>query len=204
ACGQCDLCTGRIELSDATEAAQKALSAAHRLGGRFGRGRLVDHLLGKTKDVGDFEAGLSTFGIGQELSAAAWRDLIEQLLFEGLLREDPNDGRPLVGIGDADGVRAVFRGERTVMTRTRAEAPAKARRGRKDREAAQLSPADQPLFEALRAWRAAEAKAQHVPPYVIFHDRTLIEIAALRPGGRAALAGIGGVGEGKLARYGEG
>src|SRR5215469_10407969 len=107
ACGQCDLCLGRVELSDATEAASKALSAAHRLGGRTGRGRLIDHLLGRTKEVTDHEAGLSTYGIGQELSAAAWRDLIEQLLFEGLLREDPNDGRPLVGIGDADGVKLV-------------------------------------------------------------------------------------------------
>ncbi len=202
ACGQCDLCTGQVELSDATQAASKALSAAHRLGGRVGRGRLVDHLLGKTKDVTDHEASLSTWGIGQELSQSAWRDLTEQLLFEGLLREDPNDGRPLVGIGDPEGVKAVFRGERRVMTRTRAEAPAKAKRGRKGREAMALPPADQPLFEALRAWRAAEAKAQHVPPYVIFHDRTLAEIAALRPGGRAALAQIGGVGEGKLARYG--
>jgi ATP-dependent DNA helicase RecQ len=204
ACGQCDLCLGRVELSDATQAAAKALSAAHRLGGRVGRGRLIDHLLGRTKAVTDHEAQLSTFGIGQELSATAWRDLIEQLLFEGLLREDPNDGRPLVGIGDAEGAKRVFRAERAVMTRTRAEAPAKARRARRGREAVSLSPADQPLFEALRGWRAAEAKAQHVPPYVIFHDATLVEIATVRPGSRAALAQIGGVGEGKLARYGEG
>src|SRR3546814_9858990 len=66
------------------------LSAAHRLAGRYGRGRLIDHLLGKTKDVSDREAALSTWGIGQELSQARWRDLTDQLLFEGLLREDPN------------------------------------------------------------------------------------------------------------------
>ena len=88
---------------DATEAAQKALSAVHRLGGRFGRGRIVDHLLGKTKEPSEFEAALSTFGVGREFSPAGWRDLIDQLLFEGLLREDPNDGRPLLGLGDADG-----------------------------------------------------------------------------------------------------
>jgi ATP-dependent DNA helicase RecQ len=203
-CGQCDLCTGQVEMSDATEAAQKALSAAHRLGGRYGRGRIVDHLLAKTKDVTDQEASLSTWGIGAELSVQAWRDLLEQLLFEGLLREDPNDGRPLVGIGDAEAVKQVFRGERRVMIQTRHDAPAKARRTRKGREALTLSPSDQPLFEALRAWRAAEAKSQHVPPYVIFHDRTLAEIASAKPGSRAALAGIGGVGEGKLARYGAG
>ena len=203
ACGQCDLCTGRIELSDATEAAQKALSAAHRLGGRYGRGRLVDHLTGRTKDPSDFETGLSTWGIGQELSATAWRDLVEQLLFEGLLREDPNDGRPLVGVGDAAAVKAVFRGERRVQVQHREEALAKARKNRKARDGIALPPSDQPLFEALRAWRAREAKTQHVPPYVIFHDRTLAEIAQARPGGRAALGRVNGVGEGKLARYGD-
>jgi very-short-patch-repair endonuclease len=66
-----------------------------------------------------------------------------------------------------------------------------------------MSDGDRPLFEALRAWRAAEAKAQHVPPYVIFHDRTLAEIAAVKPGSRARLAALNGVGEAKLAHYGE-
>jgi len=207
ACGQCDLCLGTVETTDATQAAQKALSAAHRLNGRFGRGRLVDHLLGKTKDVSDWESSLSTWGIGPELSASQWRDLTEQLLFEGLLREDPNDGRPLVGLGDADAVRAVFRGERTVAMRKHPEGADDARptrgRGKRSREAMAVAEADRPLFEALRAWRAAEAKAQHVPPYVIFHDRTLAEIAVVKPGSRAMLASLNGVGEAKLAHYGE-
>ena len=207
ACGQCDLCTGKVEMTDATLPAQKALSAAHRLAGRYGRGRLIDHLMGKTKDVGDHEASLSTWGIGQELSQSQWRDLTDQLLFEGLLREDPNDGRPLVGVGDAEQVKAVFRNERKVMIQTRAdEPPEKAtRRGRKagSRDATTaVSPSNQALFEALRTWRSTEAKGQHVPPYVIFHDRTLAEIAAVRPASRAALAQVNGVGEGKLARYG--
>ncbi len=203
-CGQCDVCTGGIETVDATVASQKALSAAHRLGGRFGRGRLVDHLLGKTKDVSGWEAALSTWGIGPELAAGQWRDLVDQLLFEGLLREDPNDGRPLIGLGEAEGVRAVFRGERRVLM-PKPQEPERAirsrRRGR-DTESTSLSPADRPLFEALRAWRAGEAKAQHVPPYVIFHDRTLAEIAAAKPATRAALARLNGVGEAKLAHYG--
>jgi ATP-dependent DNA helicase RecQ len=208
ACGQCDLCLGKVETQDATEAAQKALSAAHRLAGRFGRGRLVDHLLGKTKEPTDFERSMSTWGIGTELSVAQWRDLTEQLLFEGLLREDPNDGRPLVGIGDAEAVRAVFRGERRIAMRKPAEGyDPSTRSGRprkRTREAmATLGPHDQPLFEALRAWRSGEAKAQHVPPYVIFHDRTLAEIASAKPGSRAALAALNGVGEAKLAHYGE-
>jgi ATP-dependent DNA helicase RecQ len=208
ACGQCDVCLAPPSSTDATEAAQKALSAVHRLGGRFGRGRLVDHLLGKTKEPSSFEAGLSTFGVGREYSPAGWRDLVEQLIFEGLLKEDPNDNRPLIGLGDAEGVRAVYRGERRVAVRHVPESldpPTRSGRPRKrTREAATpLSPADAPLFEALRAWRAAEAKRQHVPPYVIFHDRTLAEIARLKPAAAGALAAISGVGESKLDRYGE-
>jgi len=203
-CGQCDLCVSPPALRDATEAAQKALSAAHRLGGRFGRGRLVDHLLGKTKEVSDHEAAMSTFGVGQDLSAAQWRDLIEQLLFEGLLREDPNEGRPLIGLGEGEAVRAVYRAERKVMAREAAEAaPKRARRGRETGPAAALSTTDEPLYAALKSWRARAAKAQGVPPYVIFHDRTLIEIATARPGSRAALERISGVGESKLTRYGQ-
>ncbi|MGI8841958.1 MAG: DNA helicase RecQ, partial [Caulobacteraceae bacterium] len=117
ACGQCDLCLAPPAGVDATEAARKALSAVHRLGGRFGRGRLIDHLLGKTRDVGPAEAALSTFGIGGDLSAAGWRGLIDQLLFEGMLVERPNDGRPLIGLGEAAAVRAVYRGERAVTAR---------------------------------------------------------------------------------------
>jgi ATP-dependent DNA helicase RecQ len=207
-CGQCDLCLGTVETVDATEQAQKALSAAHRLGGRYGRGRLVDHLLGKTKDVRPEEQALSTWGIGQELSLTQWRDLTDQLLFEGLLREDPNDGRPLVGVGDAAAVKAVFRGERRVAMRRPVEGHDPATRSGRPRKRAReaqaaLSPADQPLFEALRAWRSAQAKTQHVPPYVIFADRSLIEIAAARPGSAATLLKLNGVGEAKLARYGE-
>jgi ATP-dependent DNA helicase RecQ len=147
---------------------------------------------------------MSTYGIGQELNAIEWRDLVEQLLFEGLLREDSNDGRPLIGLGDAEAVRAVYRGERQILVRDEAPAPARQKRARKGREAtAEMPLADQPLFEALRAWRGRAAKAQGVPPYVIFHDRTLAEIVSARPSSRAALERISGVGEGKLARYGE-
>ena len=207
-CGQCDLCLGTVSTVDSTEAAQKALSAAHRMNGRFGRGRLVEHLLGKTKEPSTYEAGLSTFGVGQEFSAAGWRDLIDQLLFDGLLKEDPNDGRPLIGLGDVEGVRAVYRGERRVALRQALEAhdapkAARTRRRGAARDTVPVGPHDQPLFEALRAWRRDEAHRQHLPPYVIFHDRTLAEIAVKRPTGLSALAGVNGVGEGKLERYGE-
>jgi ATP-dependent DNA helicase RecQ len=77
-----------------------------------GRSRIVDHLLGKTKDAPAAEMKISTFGVGREFSAAGWRDLLDQLQFEGLLREDHNDGRPLITLGETDGVKAVYRGER--------------------------------------------------------------------------------------------
>ena len=207
-CGQCDLCLEPPDAVDASLAAQKALSAVHRLGGRLGRGRVIDHLLGKTKDPSPTEASLTTFGVGTEFSAVGWRDLMDQLLFEGLLREDPNDGRPLVALGDTEAVRAVYRGERKVQLRkapethdatTRSGRPRKSRGG----EALAVAGDDMILFDALRAWRRDEAARQSVPPYVIFHDRTLAEMAQARPADRAALAKVGGVGQGKLDRYGE-
>jgi ATP-dependent DNA helicase RecQ len=206
-CGRCDLCTAPPVGLDATEAAQKAISAVHRLGGRFGRGRVVDHLLGKTKDPSQFEATLSTFGIGRDLSPQGWRDLLEQLLFEGLLVEDPNDGRPLIGLGDASEVKAVYRGERRVKVRHEPESyDASTRSGRprkRSREALEpVAGEDRALFDALKAWRKEVATEQGVPPYVVFHDRTLLEIARGRPKSLPELAQIGGVGEGKLARYG--
>jgi len=202
-CGQCDLCLTAPEARDATEHAQKALSAIHRLGGRYGRGRVVDHLLGKSKQAGPGEEALSTFGVGADLGAPAWRDLLDQLLFEGVLKEDPNDGRPLIGLGDAEGVRAIYRGERRVRVREFATAPARPPRSSRSGSPFEVPPKDRSLFDALRAWRKAQAVLQAVPPYVIFHDRTLIDIAGLRPGGLDALGAVNGVGQAKLDRYGE-
>jgi ATP-dependent DNA helicase RecQ len=207
ACGQCDLCLSPPESIDATTAAQKALAAAHRLGGRVGRGRLIDHLLGKAKDVSASEAALSTYGVGQELSPAGWRDLIDQLLFEGLLREDPNDGRPLIGLGDGEAVREVYRGVRQISVRKVPEAfDASTRSGRprkRTRDSLAVEGVHQDLYEALRAWRRQTAADQGVPPYVIFHDRTLAEIAQFRPATLTDLAAIGGVGQAKLDHYGQ-
>jgi ATP-dependent DNA helicase RecQ len=177
------------------------------MGGRVGRGRIVEHLLGKTKTPSAFEAGLSTFGVGREFSPAGWRDLIDQLLFEGLLREDPNDGRPLLAMGDLEQVRLVYRGEQTVGLRRQPEpldSTTRSGRPRRRRGGVPLDVAtgDTALFEALRTWRREEAARQGVPPYVIFHDSTLADIAKDRPATPAALGRIGGVGQGKLDRYG--
>lgn len=204
-CGQCDLCLSPPKARDATEQAQKALAAVHRLGsGRYGRGRIVDHLLGKTKDPSAHEQGLSTFGIGGELPAAHWRNILDQLLFEGLLKEDPNEGRPLVRLGDAEAVRAVYRGERKVQVRELAATRSGKERRPKVRAAmGELAAEAQALFEALRAWRREEAQRQGLPPYVIFHDRTLQEIALARPSSVSELEQINGVGQSKRDRYGE-
>jgi ATP-dependent DNA helicase RecQ len=207
-CGVCDLCLSPPEAVDVTQAAQKALSAVHRLGGRFGRGRVVDHLLGKSKDVSAGETQMSTYGIGKEFSAVGWRDLLDQLMFEGLLHEDPNDGRPLIGLGEAEGVGAVYRGERRVAMRKTpavADSDASGRKARKRRvggDSQEVDAANMALFEALRAWRRDRAAEQHVPPYVIFHDATLADIARLRPKTKDELKGVSGVGQSKLQRYG--
>jgi ATP-dependent DNA helicase RecQ len=210
-CGQCDRCLNPPTGVEVTQAAQKALSAVHRLGGRFGRGRIVEHLLGKTKGVSESEAAMSTFGVGREFSATGWRDLIDQLLFEGLLVEQPNDGRPLIGLADPEAVRAVYRGERRLTVLQAPESPDTAARpgrgrrrdGRRGEVAAELAGDDLDLFDALRAWRRSEAARQGLPPYVIFHDQTLAEIAKARPRTRDALSAINGVGQCKLDRYGD-
>ena len=208
-CGVCDLCLNPPVSTDVTEAAQKALSAVHRLGGRFGRGRVVDHLLGKTKHAHVSETAMSTYGIGQEFSTGGWRDLIDRLLFEGLLREDPNEGRPLLRLGETEQVRAVYRGERRVSVRKMpasgcSEATTRSGRPRKRRDVEDptVDAADAALFAALRAWRRDRASEQHVPPYVIFHDATLADIARKRPKNSEDLKDVSGIGQGKLQRYG--
>jgi ATP-dependent DNA helicase RecQ len=110
----------------------------------------------------------------------------------------------LIGLGDAEAVRAVYRGERRILTRQNqtSEAPDRPARPRKG-AMLEVPVHDRPLFEALRNWRKTEAARQHVPPYVIFHDKTLLDIAAARPTSLASLAKTGGVGQGKLERYGE-
>jgi ATP-dependent DNA helicase RecQ len=199
-CGQCDLCLEPPVLEDATEAAQMALSAVHRLNGQLGRGRIVDHLLGRGDKGGDREAALPTFGVGKALAAERWRTLVDHLFFEGLIEEDPNDGRPVLRLGDLDRVRSVYRRETEVQIRRAAAARPSSRRRAAD--TGDASAEDNPLFEALRAWRRLTAADQKLPPYVIFHDKTLWEIAQARPSSLAALGLLSGVGQGKLDRYG--
>jgi ATP-dependent DNA helicase RecQ len=189
-------------------------------GQQFGAGHVIDILLGrKTPRVARYgHHSLATFGAGADLREAQWRGVVRQLLAQGLLAIRGDYG--VLALTEAS--YAVLRGQRKVALRHDPERPAghvgsaqPARAGRSRAEGARASaghagPAAVDLdvraaavFERLRAWRAAAAKEQGVPAYVIFHDATLRQIAAESPSTLAALAGVNGVGEHKLARYGQ-
>ena len=212
-CGNCDTCLSPPETWDGTVAAQKILSTVVRLhrerGQKFGAGQVIDILRGrKTAKVIQFDHDrLSVFGVGQELSEAEWRGVVRQLLAQNLLAVEGEYGTLVLTGTSAE----VLRGQRKVPLRKEARqtaapaATARAERGAKRAKAAEDLPDELlPLFEALRAWRAEQAREQGVPAYVIFHDATLREIATLRPASLAALSRVGGVGEKKLATYGPG
>lgn len=211
-CGNCDTCLNPPETWDGTVAAQKVLSAVVRLqrerGQKFGTGQIIDILLGKkTAKVIQFDHDqLSVFGIGEELAEAEWRGVVRQLLAQGLLAVEGEYGTLV--LTETSG--SVLGREREVRLRKEPKRAPAARASKSERKAksaaavAELPQEAIPLFEALRAWRGAQAKEQGVPAYVIFHDATLREIATLRPTAVADLAGISGVGEKKRATYGEG
>lgn len=198
-CGNCDNCLNPPETWDASVVAQKALSCVHRTGQRFGVTYVVDVLLGKADDrVRAFgHDGLSTFGIGAELTPHQWRGVFRQLIARGLLAVDL-EGHG--GLRLTDACRPVLRGEEQLMLRREAT-PTKGRRA--ERRAVFGNDSDMRLWEALRQRRKALAEAQGVPPYVVFHDATLMDMVAHRPRGLEQLGRISGVGERKLAAYGE-
>ncbi|MEU3217929.1 DNA helicase RecQ [Streptomyces sp. NPDC006971] len=213
ACGNCDTCLTPPETWDGTVAAQKLLSTVVRLkrerGQKFGAGQITDILLGrKTAKIIQFDHDqLSVFGIGGELSEAEWRGVVRQLLAQGLIAVEGEYGTLVL----TEESGAVLGGQRQVPLRKEAAKPASRsgsakgeRRAKSSQAAAELAPEAVPVFEALRAWRGSRAKEQGVPAYVIFHDATLREIATVRPDSVAALGGISGLGEKKLATYGEG
>lgn len=205
-CGVCDACRGELGAShDATRWAQMAVSAVLRCGQRIGRGRLVQHLLGEAKDDFDTELSkLSTFGIGRDLPRQGWSRVFDALMFEGLIAEGGEALRPVVIVPDAEEAKSLFRGERTVSLREDLEAPRRRSRTKGAARAAvmaDLSARDQAVFDALRQWRTDLAKSRGVPPYVIFHDRTLAEIAREKPSSPEALREISGVGEKKAQAH---
>ncbi len=201
-CGNCDTCLEPPESFDGTLVAQKALSCVYRTGQRFGAAHVIDVLLGgETERVRKFRHDrLSTYGIGTDLSRTEWRSVFRQLVAMGLLEVDI-DGHG--GLRFGPDCRAVLSGARRVDLR-RDPARRKPAKAERRAPAAGLSTAaEEALFDALRAHRRALAQAQGVPPYVIFHDATLVEIARTRPLDRGAFAAISGVGSAKLERYAE-
>ena len=206
ACGQCDNCQQPPVTWDATDAARKALSCVYRTGQRFGAAHVIDVLRGAdTAKVRQFgHASVSTYGIGGELDVRQWRGVFRQLVSGGLLEADIEGHGALRLTADAT---PLLRGERSLQLR--AEPPARERQRKGNGKATRVAapaidlPADAAArFAALRQWRAEIARAQNVPAYVIFHDATLRAIALDQPRDLVALASIGGVGAGKLERYG--
>ena len=205
-CGNCDTCLVPPESWDGTVAAQKLLSTVLRLkrerGQSFGAGQSIDILLGRTTDkVTRFRHDdLTVFGIGTELSEPQWRGVVRQSLAAGLLTVEGEYGVLALGEGSAP----VLRGEATVMMRHEPAARAKRSTRSTAGAAVQDLPATaEPVFQSLRAWRAAAAKEQGVPAYVVFHDATLKQIALEQPATLDALGGVSGVGQAKLERYGQ-
>ena len=204
-CAQCDNCLEPVDTWDATQAAQMALSCAYRTGQRFGVGHLIDVLLGKTTDkVEQFRhQQLTTFGIGKELIQAQWSSVYRQLVAAGLLTVDME---AYGGLRLTEQARPVLRGEQEVWLRRDApptpRKPSKVERSARTREAF-VGANENPLWLALKAKRMELAREQGVPPYVIFHDSTLLEILNQRPVTLTELGKISGVGQAKLLRYGE-
>ncbi len=193
-CGNCDTCLAPPQTWDATEAARKALSVIYRTEQRFGAVHLIDVLLGRQTDrVSQWDHDkLAVFGIGADLDEATWRSVFRQLVALGYARPDHD---AFGGLRLTAASRPVLKGEQQVEMRRQAVA-------RKKKKSKGTAHASSPLFERLKAWRAEQARAQSVPPYVVFHDSTLSAIAAAQPRDLDALSGIAGIGTRKLERYG--
>ncbi len=217
-CGNCDTCTAPPQVWDGTVAAQKFLSAVYRLarerGQKFGAGHIIDILTGKkTPKVAEYgHDRLTVFGVGADLRETEWRGVARQLLAHGLLGVEGDFGVLTLTGASA----AVLRKEHEIMLRREPERVRAPRAGRPSRAgtgggagapgtagAADLTPEAAKIFERLREWRAGTAREQNVPAYVIFHDATLRQIAAAKPTTLTGLSGINGVGEAKLAKYGQ-
>ena len=198
-CGNCDNCRRPPETWDGSVTAQKALSCVYRTGQRFGVNYVVDVLIGKEDEriqqLRHHE--LSTYAIGKEHSPTAWRSIFRQLIALGYLSVD------LEGYGAlrlTEKARPLLRGETTLFLRKERKVEKKIRRERVETTVAED---DQPLWEALRQTRLKLAQNQGVPPYVIFHNSTLLDMLAMKPKTMDSMAYVNGMGDQKLARYGE-
>ena len=208
ACGNCDTCLEPPAAWDGTVPAQKLLSTVVRLlrerNQRFGAGHLIDILRGKEtpRSTQYGHSALATWGIGADLSDQQWRGVVRQLLAQGFLATSGEYGTLIL----TEAAASVLGGSRQVQLRTepeRAVRPPAGRTASKKAAAADLSPQQATLFEALRVWRSAQSKEQGVPAYIVFGDATLLAVAAARPASLGELDGITGIGAKKLEAYGE-
>ena len=197
-CGNCDLCRTPPETFDGTEPVRMALSAALRTDESFGAGHLIDIVMGvetdKVRQRGHDR--LPTFGVGKAWSKRDWQAIFRQMMARDLVRPDPARHGAL---RMTEAARPVLRGEATVQMRR--DAMGRDRRTTPEARAL-VSDEDAPLLSALKAKRRALAEAQGVPAYIVFTDRTLVEMAGRRPQSLDEMAGISGVGATKLDRYG--
>lgn len=205
-CAQCDNCLNPVDTWDATQAAQMAMSTIYRTGQRFGAMHLIDVLLGKpTPKVRQFShESLSTFGIGKALSQMQWSSIYRQLIASGYIVSDIES---YGGLKLAESAKPILKGELDVWLRRDVEVTptrkvSKAERGSRAKEG-YAEVADDPLWLALKAKRLALAQAQSVPPYLIFHDSTLLEILNKKPESLTEMGQITGIGQAKLERYGD-
>lgn len=201
-CGNCDTCSEPPELFDGTIAAQKILSCIYRTGERFGQAYIISVLLGADDErITRFgHDRITTYGIGKEHDSRTWRAILRQLIAARLIEVDlAGHG----GLSISETGRQFLREKPSLMLR-KPQAPRKTGRDRNasGRPAVSLPDEDAALFMALRERRMEIARTQNLPPYVIFHDKTLIELAGARPRSRSEMARVPGVGEAKLDRYG--
>ena len=199
-CGNCDICLDPPQRFDATEEARKALSCVYRVGQRFGMGHVIDVLRGSTgervRQLGHDR--LSTFGIGGDLPVETWASLLRQLVHLGYLRQDLAN-YSILKLTEA--ARPLLRGEERLIL---ARPPAIAVKGKAGRKGAKkkATMGGDPLFEALRVLRKSIADREGVPPFVVFGDATLKEMAARHPSTAEEMLLVSGVGKHKLGKYG--
>jgi ATP-dependent DNA helicase RecQ len=202
ACGNCDNCASPPATWDATEAARKLLSAVYRTEQRFGAAHVIDVLLGNATDkvTRNGHDRLSVFDIGTELSMPSWRSVIRQLVVQGYLRVDQERFGALALTTDSG---PLLRGEIELHLREDPKEPMLRKKARASTMVDALSSESRDLFELLRECRRRIASEHGVPPYVIFHDATLLQMVEARPGTAEELLELNGVGRTKLERYGE-
>jgi ATP-dependent DNA helicase RecQ len=204
-CGNCDNCLNPPETWDATTATQKALSCVYRTNERFGAQYIIHVLTGKDDEriLKNGHDKISTFSIGHEHTGVEWRAIFRQLIAQAYLSTDTEGYGVLKLTPKAWPLLKRSKEPQTVMLRALRKASKTRARKKKSRNIIELSTQDELLFESLRAIRASLAKEQNVPPYVIFHDKTLTEMAAIKPVTLDQMLEISGIGNEKLSRYGQ-